>query len=158
MLRTIIAGAIAAVTLGLAGAARAQAAYLSDWSLAEMKSMVVASGSKVTSEDNGATPYLLAETPDGMKFSITGNACEGAAGKARCRGAYLQASFTMGSDAEVDAAVKRLAPEYWLAISNDDKALMVSRYLVFDYGVHRENVILNIKLFVEFSGEIWDKI
>lgn len=158
MLKTFVAGVVAALALSAAGAAQAQSTYMKDWNLAEMKAILVAGGYTITSEDNTAEPFIAAKTAEGLKFSVTGNACEGAAGAKRCRGAYLQASFTMDTDAQVDAAVKRLGTKYWLALSNDEKALMVSRYVIFDYGIHKDNVLLNITLFTGLSEEIWDTL
>ena len=36
--------------------------------------------------------------------------------------------------------------------------LLVSRYLIFDYGIHRENLQINISVFTTIAEAIWDKL
>lgn len=153
-----VAGALA-ITVSFAGAAQAQS-YISDWGIADMRQAVVAAGATVSREDNSKDPYIAATTAAGLKFTITGRVCEGADGAERCKGALLQTSFTMDSDAEVDVAVKRWAPQFAAtSVSNDgSKGLLVSRYLIFDYGVHRDNLRLNLQVFTGIAEDIWGEI
>lgn len=152
------AGALA-IAVSFAGAAQAQT-YLPDWGIADMRQAVVAAGATVTREDNTEDPYIAAKTASGLKFTITGRVCEGADGAKRCKGAFLQSSFTMDSDAEVDAAVKKWAPQFAaVSISNDgSKGMLVSRYLIFDYGIHRDNLRLNLQVFTGIAEDIWDDL
>jgi len=159
MYKTAIAGAAAALVVTFAGAAQAQS-YIPDWGIADMRQAVIDAGSSIVREDNTGDPYIAAKTAEGLKYTITGRVCEGAAGSKRCKGAFVQSSFTMASDAEVDAAVKKWAPEYAaVSISNDgSKGMLVSRYLIFDYGIHRSNLSLNLQVFTGIAEEIWDGI
>ncbi len=159
MLKSIIAAGAVAGALSFAGAAQAQA-YLPDWGIADMRAAVVGSGATIVREDNTGDPYIAAKTPGGLKFTIQGRVCEGANGAKRCKGAFLQSSFTLESDAEVDAAVKKWAPQYAaISCSNDgEKGMLVSRYLIFDYGIHKENLELNISVFYGIAEQIWDAV
>lgn len=105
----MLTGGALAIAVSFAGAAQAQS-YIPDWGIADMRQAVVAAGATVTREDNGKDPYIAAKTAEGLKFTISGRVCEGADGAKRCKGALLQTSFTMDSDAEVDTAVKKWAP------------------------------------------------
>jgi len=158
-IKSMLAGGGLAIAVSFAGAAQAQS-YIPDWSIADMRQAVVAAGATVTREDNGKDPYIAAKTAEGLKFTISGRVCEGADGAKRCKGALLQASFTMDSDAEVDAAVKEWAPQYAaIAVSNDgSEGLLLSRYLIFDYGVHRDNLRLNVQVLTGIAESIWNDL
>lgn len=159
MLRFLAAGGAFAIALVVAGGAQAQS-MLSDWSISDMRQAVVAAGATVTREDNSGDPYIAAKTADGLKFTISGRVCDGASGAKHCKGAFLQASFTMDSDAEVDVAVKKWGPQYAaISVTNDgEKGMLVSRYLIFDYGVSRENLRMNLEVFTGIAEKIWDEI
>ncbi|MDO9472056.1 MAG: hypothetical protein Q7J28_03300 [Caulobacter sp.] len=152
------AGALA-IAVTVAGGAQAQS-YLSDWGIADMRQAVIAAGATVAREDNSKDPYIAATTASGLKFTITGRVCDGVDGAKRCKGALLQTSFTMDSDAEVDEAIKEYGPKFAAtAVSNDgSKGLLVSRYLIFDYGVHRDNLRLNLQVFTGIAEDIWGEI
>lgn len=159
MMKSIAAAGALAIAVSFAGAAQAQS-YISDWGIADMRQAVIAAGATVTREDNTKDPYIAAKTAEGLKFTISGRVCDGADGAKRCTGAALQTSFTMDSDAEVDAAVKEWGPQYAaVAVSNDgSKGLLLSRYLIFDYGIHRDNLRLNLQVFTDIAEQIWDEL
>lgn len=150
----MLAGGALVIAVSFAGAAQAQS-YIPDWGIADMRQAVVAAGATVTREDNTKDPYIAAKTAGGVEFTITGNGCEGADGSKRCRGALLQARFPMASDAEVDMAVKKWGPYAAIKVLNDgSKGLVVTRYLIFDFGVHRDNIRVNLQVFINFFKNI----
>lgn len=159
MIRTLAAVGALAMTLALAGAANAQT-YLSDWGLADMRAAVVAAGATVTEDGTEAdgTPYVAAKSASGLKFTITGRVCTGPATAKRCKGALLETRFTLGSDSEVQTKVREL--DYAaVAISNgEDSDLLITRYLIFDNGIHRDNLVINISVFVGVSDDVWGKL
>jgi hypothetical protein len=159
MMKSIAAAGALAIAVSFAGAAQAQS-YISDWGIADMRQAVIAAGATVTREDNSKDPYVAATAASGLKFTITGRVCEGADGAKRCKGALFQTSFTMDSDSEVDVAVKKWAPQYAaVAVSNDgSKGMLLSRYMIFDYGLHRDNLRLNIQVFTGVAEKIWDEL
>ncbi len=159
MKKVLVSATVAAATLMFSGMAQAQS-YLADWGIADMRQAVIDSGSSVVREDNTGDPYVAAKTADGLKFTITGRVCDGAAGAKRCKGAFVQSSFTMDSEAEVDAAVKKWGPQYAaISVTNDgNKGMLVSRYLIFDYGIHRSNLSLNLSVFTGIAEAIWDSL
>jgi hypothetical protein len=159
MMKSMAAAGALAIAVSFAGAAQAQS-YISDWGIADMRQAVIAAGATVTREDNSKDPYVAATAASGLKFTITGRVCEGADGAKRCKGALFQTSFTMDSDSEVDVAVKKWAPKYAaVAVSNDgSKGMLLSRYMIFDYGLHRDNLRLNIQVFTGVAEKIWDEL
>jgi hypothetical protein len=159
MMKSMVAAGALAIAVSFAGAAQAQS-YISDWGIADMRQAVVASGATVTREDNTKDPYIAAKTAAGLKFTITGRVCDGADGAKRCKGALFQTSFTMDSDSEVDIAVKKWAPQFAAtSVSNDgSKGLLLSRYMIFDYGIHRDNLRLNLQVFTGIAEDIWGDI
>lgn len=159
MIRTLAAVGALAMTLAFGGAASAQT-YLSDWGLADMRTAVAAAEATVTGDgtlDDGS-PYVAAKSASGLKFTITGRVCTGPATARRCKGALLETRFTLGSDSEVQAKMREL--DYAaVAISNGgENDLLVTRYLIFDNGIHRDNLVINISVFVGVSDDVWGKL
>lgn len=162
MKKTVLAAlAAATLTLGL-GAAPAMAApatYLSDWAPEDMKSVLTEIGAKVT--DEGTTskgmPYIHAESKNGLKFIVFGTACDVGPTK-RCRGAEFSTDFTLESDEAVAAKVKSLDYVAVTIMNDGDKTLNVHRYVIFDYGIARENLKLNLTVFLDISEAIWDDL
>jgi len=159
MIRTLAAMGALGLTLASTSAATAQT-YLSDWGLADMRAAVTAAEATITEDgslDDGA-PYVAARSASGLKFTITGRVCTGPLTAKRCKGALLETRFTLGSDSEVQAKVREL--DYAaVSISNGGGGdLLVSRYLIFDHGIHRDNLKINISVFVGVSDDVWGKL
>jgi len=89
-----------------------------------------------------------------MKFVVYGTVCSGA--PKRCKGANMTASFTLDSDAAVDAREKKIDRSAVGVRNAGDNSLEVSRYLIFDNGVTRGNVQTNIEVFIEVAEDIWN--
>lgn len=159
----------AAIAMALSTAAAAQPSpspYLPSWGAEEMKAAINGSGSSVTRTDVTADgdPYIAAKSPSGVKYTVTGRLCDFAnpakTGPKRCRGAVLMTRFSLANDAAVDAAVKKWAREYAaVSISNGgDNNVLVMRYVIFDHGLHRDNLKVNISVFTGVAEEIWAAI
>jgi hypothetical protein len=156
MLKSIVTAGALALALSVPGAASAQSGMLSDWGVADMKQAITAAGATVTKDgalDNGA-PYVSGVTTSGMKFAIYGTVCSGT--PKRCKGANMSASFTLDSDAEVDAREKKIDRSAVGVRNAGDNSLEVSRYLIFDDGISRGNLKVNIEVFLEVAEEIWN--
>lgn len=156
MLKSIVTAGALALALSVPGAAAAQSGTLSDWGVADMKQAMVAAGATVTKEGvlDGGAPYIGGTSADGMKFLIYGTVCSGT--PARCKGANMTASFTLDSDAEVDAREKKIDRSAVNVRNAGDNSLEVSRYLIFDDGITRGNLKVNIAVFIEVAEEIWN--
>lgn len=156
MLKSIVTAGALALALSVPGAASAQSGLLSDWGVADMKQAITAAGATVSKEgalDNGA-PYVSGVTANGMKFAIYGTVCSGT--PKRCKGANMSASFTLDSDAEVDAREKKIDRSAVSVRNAGDNSLEVSRYMIFDDGISRGNLKVNIDVFIEVAEEIWN--
>lgn len=165
MIRTFAAAITLAFVFGGAGAASAQT-YLSDWGVADMRTAITGAGSTVIREEVAAdgAPYIAARTAGGVKYSVTGRVCDFATGAVsgpkRCRGAHIQTRFAMDTPAAATAAVQKYTADFVaVSFSNDGaKDLLLSRYLIFDHGVHRENLKLNISVFTGIAERIWAEV
>jgi len=156
MLKSIIAAGALALMISAPGAALAQSGLLTDWGVADMKTAIVAAGATVTKDgalDDGA-PYVSVTTANGLKFVIYGTVCSGA--PKRCKGANMTSSFTLESDAAVDAREKEIDRSAVGVRNAGDKSLEVSRYLIFDEGLTRGNLKTNIVVFIDVAEEIWN--
>lgn len=149
---------VGALTLALAipTGASAQSGLLSDWGLSDMKTALTAAGATITKEGtlDGGAPYVGANSANGMKFVIYGTVCTGT--PARCKGANMSASFTLDSDADVDAREKKIDRSAVGVRNAGDNSLEVSRYMIFDGGISRANLATNIEVFIEVSEDIWN--
>lgn len=155
---TLVAGVLA-LGLAFAGPANAQT-YLTDWSVAEMRAALTAANATVTGDGalSDGSPYVSAKSPGGLKFTVSGRVCEGPASAKRCKGALLETRFTLDSDAQVEARLKQFDFAA-VSITNGGEAdLLVSRYLIFDHGLHRENLQINISVFTGIAEDIWGQL
>lgn len=159
MFRTAItAAALATALVSLPGVAAAQS-LVSSASVDDLKAAVVAAGGKVTSSENADDVYVEAQAPGGMKFTVEGRACKGDKGKKRCDGVFLDASFDVDK-AKVEAKVKEIAPMYAAiaVLADGDDGIRTTRYLILDHGVARDNLKVNIEVFISIAEAVWDKL
>lgn len=154
----VLAGALS-LGLSFSGAARAQT-YLADWSVADMRSVLTAAGATVLSDGalNDGNPYVSAKSASGLKFTVTGRVCTGAASTKRCKGVLMETRFTLSNDAEVEAKIKDLDYAAVSIANGGEGDLLVSRYMILDYGVHRQNLEINVNVFTGVAEDIWGKL
>ncbi len=150
---------VLALGLSFAGAANAQT-YLVDWGVADMRAALTAANATVTGDGalpNG-NPYVSAKSPGGLKFTVSGRVCDGATGAKRCKGALLETRFTLDSEAQVEARLKQFDFAAVSITNGGEGDLLVSRYLIFDHGLHRENLQINISVFTGVAEDIWGQL
>lgn len=153
----IAAAATAALFLcATAGGASAQSAKLmTDWSTGDLKPLLTDMGMTIKGEealDNG-TPLLLVTSADGFNFFAYGGDCTGSGAQARCNGLNLEAYIDHDTVAEAEATYKAtdfIAIKYNL----DEKSVRISRYIIFDGGITRDNLEANIEVFTRLSGKV----
>ncbi|WP_271067799.1 hypothetical protein [Caulobacter sp. NIBR1757] len=124
----------------------APAPLLGVWTPAQMKTLAQGMGLTVTQDailDNG-DPVLAVRSAAGTAFVIQGAACE----SARCRGATLMAFVTYDTPAKAQEALKRLDFAAVQVRADEPKVLTLSRYVVFDGGIHRDNLRAQVELFL----------
>ncbi len=138
----------------------AHAALMSQWTAADMRAVLTEQGLEITEEgvdDDDGDPYLAAVTESGMKFTVYGAACKGEETARICEGAQLSTSFTLDSMEAVTAKVKSLD---YAAVSifadKDEPDLRVTRYVIFDHGIERDNLKTNLDVFLSISEDIWE--
>lgn len=157
MLKSFATMSVLALAIASPVSAFAQSGgLLTDWGPADMKAAIVAAGATVSKEGalGSGAPYVSGVSANGMKFAIYGTVCSGT--PQRCKGANMSASFTLDSDAAVDARVKEIDRSAVSVRNGGDKSLDVSRYMIFDNGITRANLATNIEVFVEVAEDIWN--
>ena len=152
-------------TLAVAGAfmmaaaatpAAAQGNLLNDWGIDDVKQAFANLGVTVTdsgTEESGAL-YVYGKSAEGMKFLAYGTVCTGT--PKRCKGLNLSAGFTQDSNAEVDRRVKEIDRMAVSARNGGDNSLDINRYVIFDDGITRKNLEMNILVFIGISEDIWN--
>lgn len=149
-----VAGALMVATA--ATPAAAQGNLLNDWGIDDVKQAFANVGATVTdsgTEDSGAL-FVSGKTADGMKFLAYGTVCSGT--PKRCKGLNLSAGFTLGSSAEVDRRAREIDRMAVGVRNGGDNSLDVNRYIIFDDGITRKNLEMNISVFIGISEDIWN--
>jgi len=152
----LLAVAGAFLMVAAATPAAAQGNLLNDWGIDDVKQAFTNLGVTVTdsgTEESGAL-YVSGKTAEGMKFLAYGTVCEGE--PKRCKGLNLSAGFTLDNNAEVDRRVKEFYEPAVSVRNGGDNSLDVSRYLIFDDGITRTNLEVNIAVFLGISYDIWN--
>lgn len=161
-MRQTVAGAFmmaAAAAPAATTPAAAQSNLLNDWGIDDMKQAFANLGVTVTDSgtlDNAEKPaiYVYGKTAEGMNFLAFGTACSDM--PRRCKGLNLSASFTQDSNAEVDRRVKEIDRMAVSARNGGDNSLDINRYVIFDDGITRKNLEMNISVFIGISEDIWN--
>lgn len=158
MFRPALAAALVAAVVSLPGAAAAQS-LLSSAAASDLSAAVVAAGAKVNKVENGEEVFVEAEASNGMKFTVEGRACKGDKGKKRCDGVFLDASFDVDK-AKVEYTVKSVAPKYAAiaVLADGDDGIRTTRYIILDHGVARDNLKVNIEVFVSIADKVWGEL
>lgn len=149
-----VAGAL--MMAAAATPAAAQGSLLSDWGIEDAKQAFANIGVTVTdsgTEESGAI-YVYGKSAEGMKFLAYGTVCTGT--PKRCKGMNLSAGFTLDSNAEVDRRVKEIDRMAIGARNGGDNSLDINRYIIFDDGITRKNLEMNISVFIGISEDIWN--
>ena len=136
--------------------AAAQGNLLNDWGIDDVKQAFANVGVTVTdsgTEESGAL-YVYGKTAEGMKFLAYGTVCSGT--PKRCKGLNLSAGFTLDSSAEVDRRAKEIDRMAVGVRNGGENSLDVNRYIIFDDGITRKNLEMNISVFVGISDDIWN--
>jgi hypothetical protein len=149
-----VAGAL--MMAAAATPAAAQGSLLNDWGIEDAKQAFANIGVTVTdsgTEESGAI-YVYGKSAEGMKFLAYGTVCTGT--PKRCKGMNLSAGFTLDSNAEVDRRVKEIDRMAISARNGGDNSLDINRYIIFDDGISRKNLEMNISVFIGISEDIWN--
>ncbi|MBI1406422.1 MAG: hypothetical protein GC145_09885 [Caulobacter sp.] len=128
---------------------------IASWTSAEMKAVVTGMGLTVTREtrlDNG-DPMLVVKGPSGASFVIQGAACTGIGPAMRCQGADIIALVRYETPAKTQAAIERISYPVVNVAVDEGNTVSISRYIIFDEGIHRRNLEANLKVFLAILDE-----
>lgn len=155
MMKAILAvGALMMATA--ATPATAQSALLTSWAFDDIKQAFGNVGATVTDSgvDNSGSIYVYGKTNKGLKFVAYGAVCSGK--PKRCKGLNLTNSFNFNNNAEVDARVKTIDRMAISVRDGGNKSLVVYRYIIFDGGITRKNLEMNISVFLNLAQDVWN--
>ncbi len=160
-MKTFLAGLSLGILLLTAAPASAQTAgSLSQWTVADMTVALRAVGATInnTSTDDAGNPMIEATAANGLRFTVFGMACDRNTGARRaCKGAEFSAIYNMRTVAAANAALEEID---YAAVSyfRDGTNIRVTRYVIFDYGISKENLNVNLRVFINIAKEIGTKI
>ena len=102
---------------------------------------------------------ILRDLANGLRFTVFGMACDrtGPAARRACKGAEFSAIYNMRSASAVNSALEEID---YAAVSyfRDGTNLRITRYVIFDYGISRDNLGVNLRVFINIAKEIGGKI
>ena len=100
-------------------------------------------------------PFVAFKTADGINVATIGTACHADTGKKACYGVQMIAEMSPGKNADADGLVEEFNATYAAAkFYHVDGKVRVSRYLVLDDGVSRDNFKANIDVLLQIAGAI----
>lgn len=150
-----------ALTLALATPAGAQQAndvpLLTDWDATAMSLALRESGNAVGRilEGDDDNMVIQVTNPSGLRYAVLGSGCSGV--PKRCRAANLVATVGTGAWNSVQA----MAVVDFSALTEtpmDERTLALSRYVLFDGGITRANLIANIQTFEGLVGQAFAQL
>lgn len=159
-MKKMLAAAAVAIGLSFAAGGAAQAQNMSDWSSPQMRSVLTELGAKITYEgyDDDGAPLFNATSDKGLKFEVSGTVCSGQRAAARCKGAMLASDFVLDNENEARSKAEQVNTFAAVGVRLMGKEFRVYRYLIFDDGVSRGNLKVNVSVFLGVAHQIWDKI
>jgi hypothetical protein len=106
-------------------------------------------------EDGG--PNVRVRTAARTEFGVFGVSCRGEGETRQCDGVQLVSSFDIPASPEfdVDAFVPEVNTTFSVAkmVRLEDR-LTLSRYLIMDHGISRQNLKVNLQVFEEVLGYV----
>jgi hypothetical protein len=152
-----IAGA-ACVLFG-AGAQAQTPALMMDYSVAEMRAVLTEVGATINREDITTTGdrYISATDASGLKFGVYAYECDSKEIAQRCRGADYVVSFSI-KPGKLAEALKIVSYAAVADYEVEDNGLQMSRYVIFDGGISRANLVTNTEVFLDLTNEGWDAL
>jgi hypothetical protein len=132
---------------------------MKDFSWTEMRAELVAAGAEVTRDGaSDDSRYLVGKDDTGLTFSVYGMQCDTKEITQRCTGADFVASFTLKDPSTINTVLDDVDYAALGDYKGDDGNLKISRYVIFDHGIARENLQVNIEVFLRLSNDIWDDL
>ncbi|MDP3735938.1 MAG: hypothetical protein Q8R02_01035 [Hyphomonadaceae bacterium] len=152
-MKLLVAGGLFAAAV-IAAPASAQT-VMTDFSFDDLRLVFADLKDTVTDEDTNSDGihFIEAKTEGGLSYVIYGRQCA-TEKPLRCTGAQIMSSFTIKS-ARLAEAIQAID---YAAVSDfaEDDELKLSRYLIFDGGITRENLKTNLTVFRSIADKAWD--
>ena len=144
--------------LSLAGAPAFAQTVMLNFSFAEMRQQMVDLKSTVKKEavTDEDIRFLEAEAESGLIYAVYGLECDNKETTQRCRGAEMVASFKFADDKKVPEALAEIDYAAVADYAGEDGRLKLSRYVIFDNGITAANLKVNLEVFLNISGDVWD--
>jgi len=132
---------------------------MKDFSWSEMRAELATAGATITKEDVASDQrYLAGKDDTGLVFAVYGFQCDTTEISQRCTGADFVSSFTLADPADINDILDMIDYASLSDYKGDDERLKISRYVIFDGGITRENLQVNIEVFLRLSNDVWDTL
>lgn len=101
--------------------------------------------------------YFEIESDTGLHFAAYGASCDEDNPKKDCMGLNAVGTFTLEPEADVKT-VRDTISYAFLKVYSSGNDVKISRYLIFDGGITRENVKENLRIFAEIGDLVWETL
>lgn len=146
----------AAACVGLVGGpiatAQSNDTLVKRLTLDDMKALITERSDTVerTGENNGK-PYVAAKTETGFTYFMLGNACKPETG---CQGVEMLSVFARSPNVSLDELNTINTSFAAVSVSLRNDQFLTSRYLIFDEGMTRGNIKVNLDVFLQVAGKV----
>jgi hypothetical protein len=101
--------------------------------------------------------YFEIESDTGLVFHLYGASCDDDNPRKDCAGLNAVGSFTLDAEADVPAVMGTISFAFMKVYRSGDE-VKISRYVIFDGGITRENLKENVRVFAEIGDLIWGNL
>lgn len=148
---------ISALAFVSAGAfAQSDDALIKGVTTSDMAALIVDAGhtvEKITNE--GKIHHVQAKTDAGFMYFFSGQQCDATS---KCTGLELLSLFTAEPNVTL-AELNDINTDYAAAsLSRQSERFVLSRYLILDHGMTRENIKLNMTVYQTIAGQVSEKL
>ena len=159
MMMRLLAGLFALVCLGTPAMAQSHGKLMLQLEVKELRDIVEELDFAITDEgiDADGDYYFEVVSDTGLPFFLYGARCDEDDPAKDCMDLNAVGTFTPTPDADVDEVMKSISYAFMKVYRSGDD-VKISRYLIFDGGITRENVKENIRVFAEIGDTIWSDL
>ena len=148
---------ISALAVASGGAfAQSDDALIKGVTTSDMAALIVDAGhtvEKVTNE--GKSHHVQAKTDAGFMYFLAGQQCDATS---KCKGLELISVFTAEPKVTLEE-MNDINRNYAAAsLSRQNERFVLSRYLILDHGMTRENIKLNMTVYQTIAGQVSEKL
>ncbi len=166
MLKLFLTACAVGLSLSAAGVAQAQiqtrpGQVVGELRHSDLEWLLTQGGHRIVEQGEPSEMMIDAETQEGFKFRLTGQACSGEGKAKRCEGLTLIASWGLddGDVGKVAPVIEAFNRDYAAAkVFTQNGSAIMERYVIVTGGVSVQQLETELDVFLGLADEFWIKI